>query len=82
MKGRFCYAAFFGKPGIEKLPDTLEVKASFLKPVTSSLSARGPFSWTAVAGARGRISYNLLRPTPATVIFSALHILRGGQARL
>lgn len=76
MKGRFCYAAFFDKPGIEKLLNALDAKASFLVPVTSPLSARGPFSGTSVAGHNLREFISVSSIVPATVIFFVRLFLR------
>ena len=50
MKGLNCYARFRDEPGLEKLFNFIEAKASFLRPVSLPYFQRGPFLPISVAG--------------------------------
>ncbi len=80
MKGRICYACFLCHLGIEKLFNFIEVKSSFLKPVTLSLSQRGPFRSTSATGASTGLvfSQRTYAPVassllPGLIVFSGRH---------
>lgn len=71
MKGRNCYAQFCKEPGLEKLIKFLELKLSFLRPVTPKFSRRVPFSVRAVAGPFQNLLCRFLLSQPATAVFFA-----------
>ncbi len=79
MKGRNCYAAFWSYPGLEKLFNFIEVKASFLRPVSLPFSGREPFSRIAAAGQAISLRHRLLVSHPAAASLFALHILQCGR---
>ncbi|MBA7485122.1 hypothetical protein ES707_20657 [subsurface metagenome] len=69
MKGRNCYTCLWSHPGLEKLFNFIEVKASFLRPVSLSLSQREPFSPRAAA-VNLPDSYHALGHFNAAAVFS------------
>ena len=70
MKGRICYARFWDEPGIEKLFTFIEVKSSFLKPVTSRPCGVAFLIRESVAGALVCRPDNTVQSKPVTVLFS------------
>jgi len=79
MKGRNCYAAFWSYPGLEKLFNFIEVKSSFLRPVTPSDSQRVPFIQSAVVGDILSLLYGLYAKSPATDFSLAGLIVHSGR---
>lgn len=55
MKGRNCYARFCRHPGLEKLFNFIEAKASFLRPVSLPTSQREPFMHRIATGSSPRV---------------------------
>ncbi|MBA7702733.1 hypothetical protein ES703_111503 [subsurface metagenome] len=82
MKGRNCYARFWSLPSFEKLLNFIEVKASFLRPVTLPSSQREPFKMSSVAGYLTRLMPCLLSYRPATGFFFAGLIVGSGRYTL
>ena len=70
MKGRICYATFFENPGIEKLSNCVQVKSSFLRPVTPYSTQREPFSLRSAAGDRTGLLTCQFSYLPAAAVFS------------
>jgi len=81
MKGRYCYAAFFDEPGLEKLFNNVQVKASFLRPVTLSFSLREPFRLRAAAGLLACPSDMVKQSWPAAAFFFSVLIVGSGRFR-
>ncbi len=82
MKGRICYARFWDEPGIEKLFTFIEVKSSFLKPVTSRPCGVAFLIRESVAGALVCRPDNTVQSKPVTVLFSKLFLTPGGLQSL
>ncbi len=78
MKGRSCYARFWDSPGIEKLLNFIEAKASFLVPVKSWARRVVPLFQEAVAGLLGCRPDSTVQPIPVTAVFSRLFLTPGG----
>lgn len=79
MKGLNCYAVFWDDAGIEKFPNFNQTKMNFLVPVTPRLSQQGPASVSFVAVFGCRTLTPRSPAAPATLCFTALHILRNGR---
>ncbi|MBA7648712.1 hypothetical protein ES703_56500 [subsurface metagenome] len=79
MKGRNCYACFWSSPGFEKLLTILEVKASFLRPVSLPQFQREPFRLRAAAGFGTEFQHHVSSKLPAAGFFSVLYFITRGR---
>ena len=80
MKGLNCYACFWSYPGLEKLQfNFLELKSSFLRPVSLPFSQREPFLCITVAGRSFSLLCRRFVSLLATVFSSMLASLMGGR---
>ncbi len=73
MKGRICYARFLSHRGLEKLTNFIEVKASFLRPVTLTLSQQYRPSKKAVAGSIQCVPYIGFLHKPLSLVLYTGH---------
>jgi len=79
MKGRNCFACFWSHLGFEKLFNCVQVKSSFLKPVTLLISQREPFRLRAAVGLLACPSDMVMQSGPAAASFSAVGFPQRGR---
>ena len=82
MKGLNCCARFWRHVDSKKSPKRTQGIDGFGESVTPATSRLTPFIRNAVAGLLGELITLAMQSMPATVLFYALYLTRGGHARL